>query len=1116
MSTETRKLPSGLQIGIMLLLLAGGAPTLLVTYLLKVSWPWNLLVLIAYYVFALLVGFVVAVGQHVAAHLVRRAGDELIFWLESIFNRYQQQYTVYLGALCRKVDLRGLPVGSQRERGLRLEDVVIELTLDEERTAGRVSASAVVRPPATTRKSFPIWHYLRDRKRFQTMAVLAGPGMGKTTLLRHVALAMVDRKRDKQTRVQRLRPILIYLREHGRNIVTDPDGYDLIKAVQTSMEAYRQPSNAIPDARWFERKLNRGKCLVLIDGLDEVADREAVSAWVDQQIEKYRHNVFILTSRPKGYEERPPQRIMAVLRPRPLTPTQRNLLIRRWYLSAELAELSSSVSRREEEETKQRATYASEQLISRIRSSDTLAELATNPMLLTMITTLYRKSNVLPQRRVDLYQSICRLLLGERWESVRVERQVIAPEESQSVLQVLAYEMMIRRETRLHRTDIVEIIAAALTGIGWERNPDDFISYVQEASGMVVSPLQEDSGALLMAVEHQVFEFAHKTFQEFLAASHIAQTPKAEAVLIDALRKDPNREWWHETTRLYCAIADDATRVVRACLTQPLQPERVMLAVECAEEARYVDPRVREQMNSLLNMGAASPDPVLRRVVSLVLLRLHLKQMIGLGDQEGRWISKQPVNNAAYQVVVDTELKYGFARQPDHWGSATFPAGKALTPVCGLEPSDAEATCALLNQLESRGIWKYRLPQHGEWPLNNDESLFHWQQESVNYPPAGGGSPFFEAMEIGLDLFTLQNTAQHEQEQSVNDAPDGRTPTRQTGESATRSQNSPSFSASLISMLSPSLASTLASAKAVAVDNALANALTADSIFARVLAHDLDRNLALVDDHSELTARGRAQILDRALDYAHDYDWDPRLDLAHGHALDLARELDRARSLDRARYIDLALDSVRARGLAFNLLSDLDREAGFDPEGDLYLAADLLKTLAMEALAHRYAIKLLPQDPVLLATESALWKVLQGVRHGASVSRLDVLIRLHVYAASCWKGLNPIEAVCGMFALHLVVRRAHWIPQEWRDICRERASTLSEARLTELKTLPPSPSISVMKHREREQHICERVIRVIASLERRARGQEEPLEHLYIVKERIMEDEDSIRSVGRL
>src|SRR5262249_56049933 len=54
---------------------------------------------------------------------------------------------------------------------------------------------------------------------------------------------------------------------------------------------------------WWEQQLYGGRCLVLLDGLDEVAveeHRRAVVDWITRQIAMYPKNDYVATSRPHG------------------------------------------------------------------------------------------------------------------------------------------------------------------------------------------------------------------------------------------------------------------------------------------------------------------------------------------------------------------------------------------------------------------------------------------------------------------------------------------------------------------------------------------------------------------------------------------------------------------------------------------------------------------------------------------------------------------------------------------------------------------------------------------------------------------------------------------------
>src|SRR5690349_18339198 len=68
------------------------------------------------------------------------------------------------------------------------------------------------------------------------------------------------------------------------------------------------------------------------------------------------------------------------------------------------------------------------------------------------------------------------------------------------------------------------------------------------------------SGGLLTERDEGIYAFAHLTFQEYLAATHVRQHN-----LQDELLESADDLWWHEVILLYVAHAD-AEAVVRACL----------------------------------------------------------------------------------------------------------------------------------------------------------------------------------------------------------------------------------------------------------------------------------------------------------------------------------------------------------------------------------------------------------------------------------------------------------------------------------------------------------------------------------------------------------------------
>ncbi|NES19510.1 MAG: NACHT domain-containing protein [Symploca sp. SIO3E6] len=124
---------------------------------------------------------------------------------------------------------------------------------------------------------------------FRRMAVLGAPGSGKTTLLRHLTLTYATNQEGKRhPQAPKLIPVLLYLRD-VRQVIAEKQP-PLAELITEQVKQQRQIEPLNPPPNWFAQKLSQQKCLVMLDGLDEVADetqRQQVSRWVDQQMKAY-------------------------------------------------------------------------------------------------------------------------------------------------------------------------------------------------------------------------------------------------------------------------------------------------------------------------------------------------------------------------------------------------------------------------------------------------------------------------------------------------------------------------------------------------------------------------------------------------------------------------------------------------------------------------------------------------------------------------------------------------------------------------------------------------------------------------------------------------------------
>lgn len=218
-------------------------------------------------------------------------GKSLWAIIERRFSPYARGYRDWILQSRRKMPSLGLiTIGPFSPE---LDDVFVDLALTS-RAPGQVPTGLVAEAdvPGTRRRK--IWEFL-GRPDPVVLVVLGAPGSGKTTLLSHVARGIAKTYAHRERPV----PVLLQLRDQAPQIVADRSA-GLAALIRASVPA---EIGAEP-AGWWESRLRAGKCVVLLDGLDEVAgdeERRTVVTWVNAQIALHAGNEFVVTSRPHGY-----------------------------------------------------------------------------------------------------------------------------------------------------------------------------------------------------------------------------------------------------------------------------------------------------------------------------------------------------------------------------------------------------------------------------------------------------------------------------------------------------------------------------------------------------------------------------------------------------------------------------------------------------------------------------------------------------------------------------------------------------------------------------------------------------------------------------------------------
>ncbi|MFF4233332.1 NACHT domain-containing protein [Streptomyces sp. NPDC001820] len=463
-------------------------------------------------------------------------------WKGSSFHLRYLQYVV---DLCRPSGPGGATGSKTHGPSSSLRDeVFVDIDVTEVGQAGRRS----------------ITHYLGGSK--PTVLTLAGdPGAGKTTLLRQLALKAAE----GELKSSRSLPVLLQLRDHASDIASLPRVTmpDIIHASLGELQGRAR-------AGWFERRLEDGRCLVLLDGLDEVFDQDeqqAVSTWIAEQVERYPGSDFLITSRTFPADWRPSRTVRA-LTLRPYTDKQVAEYLDGWLRSS-----SGLVSRR----TVESARLDTRRMLDALCARSDIFELARNPVMLGLLTNAYHFTGQMPNSRTALYGELAQFLLSRR-QPRATRSPELSPVGKQRVVRVLALAMTETGREQASEAECAQVIERVLLRSGSVR-PTRFLQ------------LMVNDG-ILVRCDNGMYAFAHRALQEFLAAEQI-RAQGSVRLLVEHVG-DPR---WRDII-LTWASWEDASPVIEACLTRGTE-EALNLALACAEVSPQIEPELRSQLSRL-------------------------------------------------------------------------------------------------------------------------------------------------------------------------------------------------------------------------------------------------------------------------------------------------------------------------------------------------------------------------------------------------------------------------------------------------------------------------------------------------------------------------------------
>jgi predicted NACHT family NTPase len=388
---------------------------------------------------------------------------------------------------------------------------------------------------------------------YSKLMVLGKPGAGKTTFLKYLAMQCIE----GQFQANRV-PLFITLKDFAEA----PKHPDLLEYI-----AQQLSSCGVTDASVkVEQLLRQGQALVLLDGLDEVReeDTKRVVRQIREISDQFHTNQFVITCRiaAKDYTfERFTEVEMADFDLKQIA-----IFAQNWF------RVSDPVK--------------AKRFIQKLEENEPIQELATNPLLLTLLCLVFGENADFPANRSELYKEGLDVLL-KKWDAKRnIERDQVyknlSLQRKEDLLSQIALITFEHKDYFFKQKTVEAYIADFIRNL---RDADPDPEILRLDSEVVLKSIEAQHG-LLVERAKGIYSFSHLTFQEYFAAREIVANSALESLVEHITEKR-----WGEIFLLSVGMmrkADDLMRLMKQRLDQFVASDKKLQTL-----LKWVDEKAR-------------------------------------------------------------------------------------------------------------------------------------------------------------------------------------------------------------------------------------------------------------------------------------------------------------------------------------------------------------------------------------------------------------------------------------------------------------------------------------------------------------------------------------------
>ncbi len=332
-------------------------------------------------------------------------------------------------------------------------------------------------------------------ERYSKLMVMGKPGSGKTTFLKYLAIQCNDGKFKTN-----LVPFFVILKDFA-----EAEGHPSLLTYITQLCSTCRVSDA-----QIASLLNHGRAIVLLDGLDEIAeaDKSRILRQIRHFSDQFHLNLFVMTCRIAAQEYTFEK--FTEVEVANFDGQQIATFAHKWFQAKDPVKINI--------------------FMRKLAENKPIKELARNPLLLTLLCLVFEVTADFPANRSELYSEAIDILL-KKWDAKRnIERDYIYKQLSllrkEDLLSQIALSTFERGDYFFKQKELEQHIADYIRNLPDVRPDPETLQLDSEA---VLKSIEAQHG-LLVQRARGIYSFSHLTFQEYFTAREIVAGANPQAL----------------------------------------------------------------------------------------------------------------------------------------------------------------------------------------------------------------------------------------------------------------------------------------------------------------------------------------------------------------------------------------------------------------------------------------------------------------------------------------------------------------------------------------------------------------------------------------------------------